>query len=253
MIWLSVELPLLATGGTLYPLAAGAWAGLFGWLGYRRARARNRGAVKWAFFCVFFGWVAYGILFFISRHDLDQVQPAQSPYRGSRIEVGSRAGDAPEAATGATFHELRSKVLSLSSGEIGVAPTPEHPRVWGALMETGYARAIASLVALGDGTVSLYFSNDGGVIGAGGNEAVRDAAARFIESAERRLEAFAPTDVYPLPTVGQVRFYLSTFSGHVTARANEDELVAQTSDLAELFNAGQAVITAMRESGILKY
>jgi hypothetical protein len=38
---------------------------------------------------------------------------------------------------------------------------PEAP-VWGILMETGYSEATATLLALGDGTTSLYLSSGGG-------------------------------------------------------------------------------------------
>ena len=41
----------------------------------------------------------------------------------------------------------------------------------GILMETGRSRGSATLVCLSDGSVSLYLSSGGGVIGAGAHEA----------------------------------------------------------------------------------
>jgi hypothetical protein len=41
------------------------------------------------------------------------------------------------------------------------------------LMETGYPEAVATLVAVADGTSSLYFSNGGGFIGVGTPAGVR--------------------------------------------------------------------------------
>ena len=40
--------------------------------------------------------------------------------------------------------------------------------------------SVASLVSIADGTTSLYFSNGGGIIGAGQHQKVRDASARLI-------------------------------------------------------------------------
>ena len=76
-MWSLFALPLLAVGAAYAPLISLSFAMLFGWLGYRRARARHRSAVKWVFFCTFFGLIAYAILLFISRHDLDDERRSQ--------------------------------------------------------------------------------------------------------------------------------------------------------------------------------
>ena len=43
---------------------------------------------------------------------------------------------------------------------------PLRPDVWGVLMELGLEQGVATMVAFADGTVSLYFSGGGGIIGA---------------------------------------------------------------------------------------
>lgn len=91
-----------------------------------------------------------------------------------------------------------------------LAPATALGRVWGVLMEIGYPEPVATLVALSDGTTSLYFSNGGGVIGAGEHGAVRDAASHLLTVANAHIANFEPTSATPLPTVGRVRFYLRT-------------------------------------------
>ena len=60
------------------------------------------------------------------------------------------------------YTELRSQALGATAQALG---TKE--QTFGVIMETGYPEAVVTLIALSDGTASLYFSNGGGVIGAG--------------------------------------------------------------------------------------
>jgi len=62
---------------------------------------------------------------------------------------------------------MREQALSLTAADLNLQPIEARPHVWGAIMELGYARAVASLCAFADGTVSLYISTGGGIIGAG--------------------------------------------------------------------------------------
>jgi hypothetical protein len=113
-------------------------------------------------------------------------------------------------------------------------------------METGYPSGTATLVTFADGTTSLYFSNGGGVIGAGAHAAVRSASERLLATAEAQLADLEPATETPLPQVGRVRFYIRTFSGTLTAEAAEQALVSKHDRLSPLFHAGHGVITAIR-------
>jgi hypothetical protein len=70
---------------------------------------------------------------------------------------------------------LRERALAVAALELGLAPTAARPRVWGVVMETGHAEGGATLVVFAEGTTSLYFSNGGGIIGAGEHAIVRTA------------------------------------------------------------------------------
>jgi len=115
------------------------------------------------------------------------------------------------------------------------------------LMETGYPGAVVSLVAIADGTTSLYFSNGGGVIGAGTHDAVRAASARLLEAAAASAEQMAPAASCPLPALGQVRFHLLTAGGIRAAEAPEQDLGHNRHPLSPLFHLAHAVIAAVRE------
>jgi hypothetical protein len=143
---------------------------------------------------------------------------------------------------------LREQVFSLPVHETGIVPGPGHTRVWSVLMEIGYPKAVASLVTIADGTTSLYFSNGGGIIGAGQHEAVSKAASTFIAVADGNVNAFAPTTDHPLPELGRVRFYLRTFDGLLSAEAGEEDLAKHRHRIWPLFVLGHAVISALREA-----
>lgn len=143
---------------------------------------------------------------------------------------------------------LREQALNISAADLGVTPTTSLPNVFGVVMETGYPAAVATLVALADGTTSLYFSSGGGIIGAGEHAKVRTAATAFLSVAQQHLSKFAPTEQTPLPPVGAVRFYLRTFDGLRSADGGEQELGAGQHALSAVFYAAHDVIAAVRES-----
>jgi hypothetical protein len=147
-----------------------------------------------------------------------------------------------------TMRRLREVAFQVTAAELELAPTVARPLVWGAIMELGYTTGIATLMTLAEGTTSLYFSNGGGVIGAGTHAAVRDAAERFLDLVESYLAALPPVDATPTPRIGRVRFYARTFEETRGVEVGEDELSRHLHPLSPVFLAGHAVITAIRES-----
>jgi hypothetical protein len=141
---------------------------------------------------------------------------------------------------------MRSNVLSLKPDEIGVVPTSEMPVVWGVLMETGYPSATVTLVSLADRTTSLYFSNGGGIIGAGQHAQVAQATIEFLVLAQKFYSQMQPTTTFPLPALAKVRFYLLTFAGVVTAEVDEEILGRELHRLSPLFHKAHEVIGNVR-------
>jgi len=154
----------------------------------------------------------------------------------------------PKSDPTEAFLGLRQQALSVDASDLGLSPTGDAALVWAVLMETGYPEAVATLVVLGDGTTSLYFSNGGGIIGAGGHDAVRAAGKLLLSSAEAYLDGFTETAGTPLPEVGRVRFYLRTFKGTLSAEADVEDLGEGRHTLSPVFHAAHSVISAIRES-----
>jgi len=87
-----------------------------------------------------------------------------------RSETPARVSTDP--SPNGVYSGLRHQALTTNRTEVGItAPSAEAP-AWGVLMETGYDSVTVTLLALSDGTTSLYFSNRGGVIGGQGHETV---------------------------------------------------------------------------------
>lgn len=146
--------------------------------------------------------------------------------------------------TGAAIYaKLRRQVLDLTPDQLGDAA--EAPLL-ALLMETGYPEAVATLVAVADGTTSLYFSNGGGMIGAGEHAPVREANRGFLETALSFLAQLPEMSGPAPPSQGVTQFVAVTPEGLRGAAAPEEELGGGRHSLSELFYAGQDVITQMR-------
>lgn len=143
--------------------------------------------------------------------------------------------------------ELRSMVLKLSAADIGVTLDSFPQQVWGMVMETGSCAGHYSLVALADGTTSLYFSSGGGVIGAGERPEVRQASHHFIERGNEFLTQAKPCNSTEPPNAGMTQFFFLSFEGIRSYIAQEVSLGEMQDPLSPLFHAGHAVITKIRQ------
>lgn len=142
------------------------------------------------------------------------------------------------------YSALRHQALSTKRTEAGI-PAPPGP-VWGILMETGYPQATATLLALGDGTTSLYLSSGGGVIGGHAQQSVREANAALLQTANDYYQHLKPSESFPLPATGHTLFYALTDSGVLSGGGREDDLGHGRHLLSPLFHAGHRVITQLR-------
>jgi hypothetical protein len=154
-------------------------------------------------------------------------------------------GNTEQYKTADIYRDLRQQVFAIDPGKIGLAPAGSN-KVWGVLMETGYPKAVATLVTIADGTVSLYFSNGGGIIGVGQHEGPRKACKEFLSFSQKFFEQAAPTKTFPLPKQGNTRFYFLTFNGIRTVEFKEDDLGNNRLPLSPLFHKAHAVITQAR-------
>jgi hypothetical protein len=103
-----------------------------------------------------------------------------------------------------------------------------------------------TLVAVADGSVSLYFSNGGGIIGAGEHQDVRAVAGDFLAASGGYLSAMKPVADYPLPGPGKTRFYIVGKTGVLSGEFEENDLGNNRLPASPLFHKGHDVITAVR-------
>lgn len=142
------------------------------------------------------------------------------------------------------YSGLRGQVLALKPGDLGL-PDKKPLAV---LMETGYDEAVATLAVIADGTTSLYFSNGGGIIGAGQHVPVQKVSSEFLANVAGVSNRLTPTTDFPLPKRGRVRFYLLCGEGIRTAEASEQDLGHDRHVLSPIFHKAHEVITAVREN-----
>ncbi len=146
------------------------------------------------------------------------------------------------------FQGLRSMALGLDPATIQ-APAGE-PWTGAAIaaMEIGLPDGIATIVAIADGTVSMYLSTGGGVIGAGEHASVRGAGGRFRTIVAESRGLLHGTLDFPLPEAGQVRFHARIADHDYTGVATEEALRSGRHPISALYAAGQDLLTEIRLS-----
>jgi hypothetical protein len=118
----------------------------------------------------------------------------------------------------------------------------------GLLVETAYPEAVLTLVALEDGSASLYFSNGGEVASVGQQDPHAVAARSLVSFAAHALPHLSSTASYPLPRPGHTRFYFIAPDGVHTAEAREEDLEKNRHALSALFHTAHQLITDLRDA-----
>jgi len=141
---------------------------------------------------------------------------------------------------------LRQMALTGSRSKLGLAPTSSRTEPWGVLMDWGLQKGTATVLAMSDGSASVYFSTGGGYIGGKGQEPIRIAAERAIEAAKLVRLPQSPTTAFPIPEQHGVFFYFLTDAGVFMFRTSEQELNTNGHPLRKLGDSMQGVITQYR-------
>jgi len=163
----------------------------------------------------------------------------------NRLRATLGGGGTPR---GEVYAGLRSMALTLDPASLDLPSGQPWSAALVAMMEIGTSSGTATFVAIADGTVSMYTSTGGGVIGAGEHAAVRAAADRFrVAAAEARGQLESTTE-FPGPAPGEVCFQLRTEDAGYTGHAPERALAAGRHPLSALFAAGQDLVTEIRLS-----
>ncbi len=144
------------------------------------------------------------------------------------------------------YRGLRNLALQGSRSKLGLAVPSKPTEPWGVVMDWGMQRGIATVVAISDGTASVYLSSGGGFIGGQGQEPIRRAAQSAVGAAKAMQLPEQPATTFPLPEPHGVFFYLLTDVGVFMFRTSEQELNSPAHPLRKLGDAMQGVITQYR-------
>lgn len=144
------------------------------------------------------------------------------------------------------YRTLRSMALDYEPSAADVPADEPWSGALVAMMEIGTADGTATVVAMADGAVSMYFSNGAAVVGVGEHAAARGAAQRFRTVAAESRHQLQGAAAFPLPDPGQVRFHVRTVDGRYSGVAPEALLRTGRDPLAPLYAAGQDLITEVR-------
>ena len=159
--------------------------------------------------------------------------------RGIFARIGGRRPSA-------VYADLRSMVLGLDPASIQMAPGEPWTGAAVAAMELSVGGATATIVAIADGTVSMYLSTGGGTIGAGEHAAVRAEGQRFRTVVADSRGLLVRTAEFPLPRAGEVRIHARIGADRFTGVAPEALLRTGRHVLAPLYAAGQDLLTEIR-------
>lgn len=140
--------------------------------------------------------------------------------------------------------KLRDLVFALSPAQLKVTPLPNG--VWAGAMEFWVSDHWVSLVAIIDGTTSLYFGSGGGIIGSGGHAAVREAGAAFLQAMDAAVSDFSKVSAHPLPRNGRIHFYALTGDGVYASSELAESDIARSPQIAPLYAAAQHLIAQIR-------
>jgi hypothetical protein len=141
----------------------------------------------------------------------------------------------------AVYIKLREHVLTMP------LPAKKDQTILMLVMDWYLTSSRASVVAVFDGSASIYLGNGGGFLG-GAQEsiAIRTAAVQAVKVAELALANFQPVQAADLPDRGNVYFYARTESGLLRAVASEKHLSDATDPMTPLGTAMQNIITQYR-------
>jgi hypothetical protein len=190
--------------------------------------------------------VALIAVFFYMQHKKKQ---AQGPVKKAAPK-GPQPAAAPRPPKPArppeeVYADLRKKAFDVDPGSLGLTVAENEP--YASLMEMGLPSTVVTLACFANGDAGLYYQTGGGMTGGGGHEAIRKAAQGFMSVSEKAIPELAPAEGQPLPEPEMVRFYVLTPRGVLTAETHRVDLSDPQSALGALFNAGQEVVTTMRQ------
>jgi hypothetical protein len=156
---------------------------------------------------------------------------------------GRNKPTAPDPA--AIYADLRSQALAWTAQQAGMADSGDI--VYAVLLDMGFGSGTtATIVAVGEGTASMYTSTGGGVIGAGEHPSVAAASKALVAEAERSRSLLSRDWQDGPLSDGQVRLIALTPSGPLGVSGSADAWIADGSPMQPVFGAANDLIYQIR-------
>ena len=147
------------------------------------------------------------------------------------------------------MREIRLKVLNTPPARMNLTPTQEYPHVEAIIMDWPVQDTTMSVMASREGDGSIYTTGTFGLLGGSKYDNVRTAAKSLVKVGEKYYSDGTPTQDFPYPQPGHVRFYLICYDGVRMIDADNASLADAKGKYSDLFTEAQKVIAAMRQIG----
>ena len=149
--------------------------------------------------------------------------------------------------SGNAYAGLRSMVLEGTRANFGLGPGASPKQPFAVVTDWGDAQGATTIIAVADGSASVYPSSGAASIGGGqSHESIRNAALKTVELASAVQPLMHATTEFPLAPRGQVSFYVVTDSGVFTATASQEDLSGNRSPFSALGAGAQNIVAEYR-------
>ena len=135
------------------------------------------------------------------------------------------------------YINLRNSLLTSSAEQLNIQPSGQNPEVWGVLIDENFGNHIQSVWVTASGQIQIFQF-------AGENKIREDSRMgelirQLVFGAEACYSNLTPTTTCPLPSSGNIRFSIFTFSGIYTSEVEVRELAISREKhvLADLNNS----------------
>ena len=146
-----------------------------------------------------------------------------------------------------TYLGLRRQILQGLRGKVTLPAASKPTEPYAVLMDWNTGNGIATVVAVADGTASIYLQAGGGSIGGGqSHKEIRDAALKAVSVASALQPQMHLVGAFPLPPRGGVIFYAVADAGVYSSPARAEDLAAHKDPMSRLGDAMQTIVTEYR-------
>jgi len=143
------------------------------------------------------------------------------------------------------YLELRNQAFIITPEQLKLELDNDND-IYGIVMDWNMGNAIATVISFKTGDASVYLSTGQAFIGGYAHETIIDAAKQFVIVGEKYLSIATKTENKEPTNEKKVDFYFLTKSGRYFIEEDLVKIDNNTSDLLELFEAGNQVITEYR-------